>query len=131
MIKIKIPTNLREIIEDRIVETPGEFVAKLDVTVYAEERWQINFPENAKRETLFAYVERMQEQNKVGAKDNVTIISNLKALYCFLEADELPDFKSFLQLFDLSDQITLDKQVKVIKTAFELVMRQSAVGQKN
>lgn len=131
MIKIKIPLNDREIVDGKIKNNPGEIVAHLDMTVFAEERWQKHFPENAKNETLFAYVERMQKQNKTSKKDMVTIISNLKALYCFLKSDELPTFKTFAQLFDLSDQVTLDKQVKVIREAFDIVLQSSAISQKN
>lgn len=131
MVKLRIPINNREIVDGELKETKGEIVAGIDVTVYAEERWQKHFPENAKRETLFAYVERIQSTNKTEAKDNATIISNLKALYCFLESDDLPDFKAFLQMFDLSDQQTLEKQVKTIKTAFDLVLQSSAVTGKN
>nr|DAK09839.1 MAG TPA: hypothetical protein [Caudoviricetes sp.] len=131
MIKIKIPLNDREIVDGKIKNNPGEIVAHLDMTVFAEERWQKHFPENAKNETLFAYVERMQKQNKISKKDMVTIISNLKALYCFLKSDELPTFKTFAQLFDLSDQVTLDKQVKVIREAFDIILHSSAISQKN
>lgn len=131
MIKIKIPFNEREIVDGKIKNNPGEIVAHLDMTVFAEERWQKHFPENAKNETLFAYVERMQKQNKTSKKDMVTIISNLKALYCFLKSDELPTFNTFAQLFDLSDQVTLDKQVKVIREAFDIVLHSSAISSKN
>lgn len=131
MIKIKIPFNEREIVEGKIKNNPGEIAAHLDMTVFAEERWQKHFPENAKNETLFAYVERIQKQNKTSKIDMVTIISNLKALYCFLKSEELPTFNTFAQLFDLSDQVTLDKQVKVIREAFDIVLHSSAISQKN
>ena len=131
MIKVKIPFNDREIIDGKIKNNPGEIVAHIDTTVFAEERWQKNFPENAARETLFAYVERMEKQNKTQPKDMVMIISNLKALYCFLKSDDLPTFKTFVELFDISDQVTLEKQVKIIKEAFEIVLHSSAISQKN
>ena len=61
----------------------------------------------------------------------VMIISKLKALYCFLKSDDLPTFKTFVELFDISDQVTLEKQVKIIKEAFEIVLHSSAISQKN
>lgn len=131
MIKVRIPFNDREIIDGKIKNNPGEIVAHIDTTVFAEERWQKHFPENAKHETLFAYVERIQNHNKTAPKDMVMIINNLKALYCFLKSDDLPTFKTFAQLFDISDQVTLDKQVKVIREAFDIVLHSSAISSKN
>ena len=87
MVKVRIPFNDREIVNGKIKNNPGEIVAHIDTTVFAEERWQKHFPENAKNETLFAYVERITNQNKTASKDVVMIHSNLKALYCFLESD--------------------------------------------
>lgn len=131
MIKIRIPINNREIVEGKIVNNPSELIANIDTTVFAEERWQKHFPENAKNETLFAYVERIKNQNESTTKDAVMIRSNLKALYCFLESEELPTFKSFVQLFDLSDETTLNKQVQVIHDAFTTVLSSSTVSSKN
>ncbi|MBS1362729.1 MAG: hypothetical protein HPY96_00635 [Bacilli bacterium] len=131
MMKIKIPFNDRELVNGAIVNNHREIVAYVDTTVFAEERWQKHFPENARNETLFAYVERINNQNKTASKDAVMIHSNLKALYCFLESDNLPTFKTFVQLFDLSDSVTLEKQVKVLQNVFNTVLHSSAISQKN
>lgn len=131
MMKIKIPFNDRELVNGAIVNNHREIVAYVDTTVFAEDRWQKHFPENARNETLFAYVERINNQNKTASKDAVMIHSNLKALYCFLESDNLPTFKTFVQLFDLSDSVTLEKQVKVLQNVFNTVLHSSAISQKN
>ena len=131
MMKIKIPFNDRELVNGAIVNNHREIVAYVDTTVFAEERWQKHFPENARNETLFAYVERINNQNKTASKDAAMIHSNLKALYCFLESDNLPTFKTFVQLFDLSDSVTLEKQVKVLQNVFNTVLHSSAISQKN
>ena len=62
MMKIKIPFNDRELVNGAIVNNHREIVAYVDTLVFAEERWQKHFPENARNETLFAYVERINNQ---------------------------------------------------------------------
>ena len=54
------------VLETELDEAKGELIrkthdikCKIDVSVFAERRWEENFPANAKTETIFAYVERM------------------------------------------------------------------------
>lgn len=61
-----------------------------------------------------------------GAIENkVYILSNLKALYCFMEGSDIPDFKSFCQLFDLADGEYLNELIEKIKFVFEVVLNGS------
>ena len=101
----------------------------VDTSIFAEERWEANFPANAKKETLFAYIERVKNAGLIESKAH--ILSNLKALYCFLEGKDIADFKSFCQLFDLADSAYLNKLVDTMKNVFALVLNSSAVDQKN
>lgn len=99
MIKTKLPLLEKEIDGDgKLVVNKSEIEIGIDTSLFAEERWESNFPAQAKTETLFAYVERI---GKAGLADSKAhILSNLKALYCFIDSDKLPDYKSFLKLFD-------------------------------
>ena len=131
MIKTKLP-----IIEKNIDEANGVVVkaeksidVMIDTSLFAEERWESNFPHNAKNETLFAYIERIKNAGLLESKAH--ILSNLKALYCFMEGAEIADFKSFCQLFDLADGEYINKLVEKIKFVFDIVMNGSAVNSKN
>ena len=59
----------------------------IDTSLFAEERWEQNFPHNAKNETLFAYIERMKAAGTI--ENKAYILSNLKALYCFMEGSDI------------------------------------------
>lgn len=115
--------------ESKLIKKPRDIKVKIDTSLFAEERWEKNFPAQAKTETLFNYVERVQEKG-LASTDTATVLSNLKALYCFMEGDEIADFKSFLQLFNLADTNHLQKLVDKIKFVFEIAL-QSAVDGKN
>lgn len=106
-----------------------EIEVSVDTSLFAEERWEANFPINAKKETLFAYIERIKDTGLIESK--VNILSNLKALYCFLEGKDIADFKSFCQLFDLAEGEYLNKLIEKIKFIFELVLKSSTTNSKN
>ena len=106
-----------------------EIEVLVDTSLFAEERWEANFPINAKKETLFAYIERVKDTGLIESKAN--ILSNLKALYCFLEGKDIADFKSFCQLFDLAEGEYLNKLIEKIKFIFELVLKSSTTNSKN
>lgn len=131
MIKTKLPVLDKELDEDKkkVISTPREIEVEIDTSLFAEERWEQNFPHNAKNETLFAYVERIKKAGLMESK--AQILSNLKALYCFLESKELPDFKSFLKLFDLADAEYLTRLVEKIKFVFEIALSSATTDAKN
>ena len=131
MIKTKRPAVEKTIDEatNALIVKEKEIDVAIDTSLFAEERWEANFPHNAKNETLFAYIERVQ---KAGLLENKAhILSNLKALYCFMEGAEIADFKSFCQLFDLADGARLEKLVDKIKYVFGIVLNSSTVSGKN
>lgn len=130
-----IPTTL-PVIEKTINEENNILISKektikvsIDTSLFAEERWEANFPLNAKNETLFAYIERVKNAGLMESKAH--ILSNLKALYCFMEGSEIADFKSFCQMFDLADENYLNKLIDKIKLVFNLVLESSATTSKN
>lgn len=130
MIKTTIPTLEKEIDDNgKLVVKESVIDVAIDTSLFAEERWESNFPAQARSETLFAYVERV---GKSGLTDNKAhILSNLKALYCFMDSDKLPDFKSFLKLFDLADMEYLTRLTDKIKYVFEIALSTATVNSKN
>lgn len=128
MIKTTLPIVEKAIENDKLVATKKSIDVKIDTSIFAEERWESNFPQNARRETLFAYVERIKTD---GLNDKAHILSNLKALYCFIEGDAIPDFKSFCQMFDIADGEYLNELTNKMRVVFDIALNGSAVTQKN
>ena len=127
MIKTTLPTFETSLDEKtkKLVTVDKEIV---DTSLFAEQRWEANFPHNAKNETLFAYIERMRDEGKI---DTVHVLSHLKALYCFLEGDDIADFKSFCQLFNTVDGKRLAQLVEKIKVVFEIILDSATTDSKN
>ncbi|MCX4363659.1 MAG: hypothetical protein OSJ74_09815 [Clostridia bacterium] len=118
--KLDSENNLKIIKEDITVD--------IDTSIFAEQRWETNFPANATRETLFAYIERIDKEKLI---DTAHILTNLKALFCFLEADAISDFKSFCQLFDLADEEYLKQLIDKIKYVVNIVLNSSVAMAEN
>ena len=131
MITTKLPIIEKSIDEKnkKILANEREIDVTIDTSLFAEERWEANFPINAQKETLFAYIERIKNTGLIESKAH--ILSNLKALYCFMEGKDIADFKSFCQLFDLADEKYLNKLIDKIKFVFDIVLQGSAANQKN
>lgn len=132
MIKTTLPTVVKQGIDEtsgNLIMTEKEITVYIDTSLFAEERWESNFPHNAKNETLFAYIERVCASD--GYKNKAAVMSNLKALYCFMEGEDIPDFKSFCQLFDISSGENLDKLIKKMEFVFKAVLSSSASSSKN
>lgn len=131
MITTKLPIIEKSIDEKnkKILANEREIDVTIDTSLFAEERWEANFPINAQKETLFAYIERIKNAGLIESKAH--ILSNLKALYCFMEGKDIADFKSFCQLFDLADEKYLNKLIDKIKFVFNIVLQGSAADQKN
>lgn len=130
MIKTTLPVVEKQIDEEgKLAVNKKNINVAIDTSLFAEERWEQNFPHNAKNETLFAYIERMKAAGTI--ENKAYILSNLKALYCFMEGSDIPDFKSFCQLFDLADGEYLNELIEKIKFVFEVVLNGSTGTAKN
>ncbi len=131
MVKTKLTTVEKTLDEasNSLVIKEKNITVTVDTSIFAEERWETNFPHNAIKETLFAYIARVKERGQIDSQTH--ILSNLKALYCFIESSEITDFKSFCQLFDLADGERLKTLIAQIEYVFNLVLSSSAVSEKN
>lgn len=131
MITTKLPIIDKQIDEknNKILISERDIDVTIDTSLFAEERWEANFPLNAQKETLFAYIERVKNAGLIESKAH--ILSNLKAVYCFMEGKDIADFKSFCQLFDLADEKYISKLIDKIKYVFDIVLKSSAADPKN
>ena len=122
--RFTLPILHQEIVDGRLVQTKSKIDVLLDTSIYSEERWEKFFPEKASRgETLFGYVEKIQNS---GVSDRVQVASMLKAIFCFIESNELSTFKDFAQMFALNNAEYITELIKSLKEAFFLVLGSSA-----
>ena len=129
MVKTKLPVQVKtDDSNGKITTTARDIDVALYTSFFADQRWEANFPAQAAHETLFAYIERVQTDKLI---DKAHILSNLKAIFCFIESDEIADFKSFCQLFDLADGEYLKRLTDKIEYIFNLVLNSSVATSKN
>ena len=126
--KIQIPILHQEIVNNTIVSTETQLEVNLDTSVYSEERWEQNFPLMAQKEGLFQYIERIHKAHQdPNADHRVSVISMLKAIYCFLDFEVPMDYKSFCKLFNLAQAEYATKLINSLKNAFQLILGSSSV----
>lgn len=119
--KVKLPVQTKEIVNDELVKRENEKVFDIDTSLASQIRFETKFPKLAEREDLFGYSKRICAIDELTAP---VIISKMKMLYCWFDTDL--DFIEFLKLFDLSDEAYVKKLTDAIKVAFELIFSGSA-----
>ena len=122
--KINLPLLKQEMVGDQVV--CNEYMAsfEVDTSVYSEERWEQNFPALAAHEGLFQYIERVQ-QNAV--TERVKVASMLKAIFCFIESEQIRSYKEFAQMFNLAAPDYTEKLIRMLTTAFKSILGSSSV----
>ena len=120
--KIKLPTQTKEIINGELVKKQSEKVFEIDTSLASQIRFETKFPNLAEREDLFNYSKRICEIEDLTAP---IIISKMKMLYCWFDTEL--EFIDFLKLFDLTDtDYTINRLTKAMKEAFEIIFNASA-----
>ena len=119
--KVKLPVQTKEIVNDELVKRENEKVFDIDTSLASQIRFETKFPKLAEREDLFGYSKRICAIDELTAP---VIISKMKMLYCWFDTDL--DFIEFLKLFDLSDEAYVKKLTDGLKVAFELIFSGSA-----
>lgn len=122
--KIEIPILSQQLKDGQVISEEKTATFDIDTSVYSEERWEQNFPQLAARESLFQYIERIQSAEAI---ERVKIISMLKAVYCFIESDKVPTYKSFAQMFNLAAPEYVDRLIEQLKAAFDAILAGSSV----
>lgn len=109
----------------------GEIKARLDMSLLAEERWEQHFPKMAEKETVFSYIARLQNLKLTADTIAPHLLTVVKALYCFIESDDLPEFRDFARLFAMTNADLLNRQVQAIQNALQAVLEGSIASPKN
>ena len=123
--KVAIPILRQSFDGGKVVNEEKEELFDIDTSVYSEERWEQHFPAQAKQESLFEYIERVQHSKDVS--DRVRVSAMLKAVYCFVESDTVPSYKQFAQLFVLSNPDYTERLINRLVSVFRAVSEGSAV----
>jgi hypothetical protein len=131
MIKAKLPTWEKSLNEDetKVIVKDKDILIIINTSIEAEKKWETEFKENAKAETLFAYISRIVEKDKKDIMANS--LSALKALYCLIESDDVTTFKQFCSLFDFSEKERFTKLIDKMTNVFNLALNSSTADEKN
>lgn len=121
---IKLPILRQSLSEGTLLSEEYNAVFNIDTSVYSEERWEQHFPELAKKEGLFQYIEKIQKES---VTERVKVACMLKAIYCFIESDEIPTYKSFAQMINLATPEYTTRMIKTLHDAFDAILNSSSV----
>lgn len=118
MIAATLPTLQQQLIDGRIQSTEGQIKIYVDESIFSEQRWEQNFPQQAEKEDLQSYCSRVV---KIAEKDcNLAVVTSmLKGLYCYIETEL--NFKQFLQLFSMNDLDYLERLITTIVDVFNSI----------
>lgn len=122
--RIELPILSQRLDGDTVVSEEKSVVFDLDTSVYSEERWEQNFPALAAHEGLFQYIERI---NEGAVTDRVRVACMLKAVFCFIESREVPNYKAFAQMFNLAVPEYTERLIATLHSAFKAVLGGSSV----
>lgn len=101
--KFKLPLLEEEFnIETKEVKSTKTYLdCEFDFSIDAQQRWEENFPEQAKLYDVFDFVERMKN---VEVKDVASAGIALKIIYCFLIFKDHITFREFTRMFDSTNE---------------------------
>ena len=122
--RIELPVLDQKIVNGELVSNERNAIFNIDTSVYSEERWEQNFPTLASREGLFQYVERIRKDS---VNERVKVASMLKAIYCFIESDEIPTYKAFAQMINLATPEYTTRMINALHSGFEIILNGSSV----
>lgn len=130
--KITLPIKTKDEIKDgkRILEY-GEKPFELDISLNCQMRWESKFPEQAAKEDLVSYTQRIHALLlELKEKDNLKnltapfVISILKTVYCYFDTDIT--FMQFLKLFDFSSNEHTERLIDKLKEVFEIISSEAS-----
>ena len=122
--RIKLPILEQSFDNGNVLSVERDAVFNIDTSVYSEERWEQHFPALAAKEGLFQYVERIQKES---VTERIKVACMLKAIYCFIESDEVPTYKDFAQMINLATPEYTTRMVKILHDAFDAILNGSSV----
>mgnify|MGYP000986545756 CR=1 FL=1 len=127
--KITLPVKSKDEIKDgKRILVYGEKEFELDMSLNCQMRWESKFPEQAAKEDLISYTQRIhtlletkKDLNKLTAP---FIISMFKTIYCYFDTDLT--FMQFLKLFDFSSVEHTEQLINKMKEVFDVVSSEAS-----
>ena len=103
----------KEIIDGEVKVDLGKMDLEIDTSFMANLKWEEEFQPVAGYD-LITYTEIVKEwaSNKKPGKSH--FVGMMKLMYCYVNSDKLPTFKSFAKLFDYSVANEILEQLKVV-----------------
>lgn len=102
---------------NKVERKEGTLRVNIDTSFQAHLKWEEQFGDTLKCD-LITYTERVKSWAKNKETAKAQFLGLLKWLYCYIDSDELPDFKSFCKLFDYE---IADKLLNKIATVLQEV----------
>ena len=122
--KVQIPILRQKLVDEKVVNEETTAIFDLDTSVYSEERWEQNFPQLAEKEGLFQYIERVQKNSLT---ERVKVACMLKAIFCFIESDEICSYKEFAKMFNLAVPEYTSNLIETLTNSFRMILNGSSV----
>lgn len=119
--KVWLPVQSKEFENGKLSKSIQNKLFDLDTSLASELRWEAKFPEQASKEDLFTYTQRIQKSTELTAP---VILSKMKAIYCWFDTDI--SFVDFVKLFDLSDKAYTESLINQIQNVWKTVQEGSA-----
>lgn len=101
-----LPTLKKEFKDDKVIRHHGVITVEIDTSFLAHLKWEEHFQKTVGYD-LTTYTEMVRKWSKDQKNKKVNFVGAMKLLYCYVNSDKLPTFKSFAKLFDyeIADQI--------------------------
>lgn len=120
MIKFILPVLEQELVGKQLVNTTKDMVCYLDISATAQEVWEREFPNQAKNEGLFDYIDRIKQEANTNKSVALTI-SALKAIYCMIKFEKPMSKDEFLSMFTFTNAEYFNTLVEKLHSVFEAV----------
>lgn len=103
----------KEMVEGEIKVTRGTLELEIDLSFMANLKWEEEFQQVAGYD-LITYTEMVKKWTLNESPGKSHFVGMLKLMYCYVNSDKLPTFKSFAKLFDYSVANEILEQLKVV-----------------
>ncbi len=111
---------------NEVTSEKSELTVKIETSFLAHYKWEQEFQQQMQCD-LLTYTERVSKManNEDMAKAN--LLGILKLLYCYIDSDEIKNFKEFLSILDLE---VADEILKVLSDVLTIVMKSATTEKK-
>ena len=103
----------KEIIDGEVKVDLGKMDLEIDTSFMANLKWEEEFQQVAGYD-LITYTEMVKKWTMNEGSGKSHFVGMMKLMYCYVNSDKLPTFKSFAKLFDYSVANEILDKLKVV-----------------